>query len=109
MVRRIIYNGGRVSNTHLWVTIAFYELPRERSNARQLLQLETRCPSLKIKVPNSSGTSKAPVNRCCSSWASLGSSLRHCQLRRLISARYNNSGGTAQNAIGRRCEISDRA
>jgi hypothetical protein len=47
MVSRIIYNGGRVSNMHLWVTIAFYELPRGRSNARQLLQLETLCPSLK--------------------------------------------------------------
>ena len=50
MVSRIIYNGNRVSNMHLCVTIAFQDRLRSRRDDCHLRQSETPCPSLRIKA-----------------------------------------------------------
>src|SRR5580692_845699 len=70
MVSRIIYNGDRVSNMHLCVTIAFQDRLLSRRDDCQLLQSETTCPSLRIKAPDYIGMNKAPENLFCSLWAS---------------------------------------
>src|SRR5258708_11952143 len=70
MVSRIIYNGSRVSNMHLCVTIAFQDRLLSRRDDCHLTQSETPCPSLRIKAPNYIGMNKAPENLYCSSWAS---------------------------------------
>src|SRR6202049_1347611 len=66
MVSRIIYNGSRVSNMHLCVTIAFQDRLRRRRDDCHLPQLGTPCPSLRIKAPNYIGMNKAPENLYCS-------------------------------------------